>query len=853
MKPFNDLLNYKNIVGLTRELKGQYLYETFQKTNNNILFVTNSLYESNLYMQIIKNYTDKVLLFPMDDFLTSEALALSPELKVNRIETMINSYNNKNIIVTNMMGFLRYLPPQDDFINSKIIIKNNDEYEIKKLIEKLLKIGYEKCSIVNKTGDFAVRGFVIDVFPLNSDNPCRLEYFGDNIESIRIFDVDTQLSYKKIDIITIFPNTEFIVSQDIDFFNIKHRDLTKYITPSSINEYSQGLIFYDDYNVLKKAYISLESEMNDYSISIELDIKTKYMHSFNDIGINGYNFALFDNLQEKDTTVVYNSRDLLPFIPTKDQINERLKNYLKANKKVIICLNNTYKINNLITFLENDKLLLTDENNINDKYINVIKKAIAFGYEIDDYIVIGEKELYNKQNQVNNYYSKFKIGTKIKDIRKLEPGDYVVHLTHGIGKYLGIKVITKNGLKKDYLQLEYKNGDKLYVPVEKIELLSKYSPSGSGVPSLTKLGSIEWEKTKRRVKKKIESIADDLIDLYAKRESIKGFAFDKDNDLQLSFEKSFVYSPTKDQIKVIEEIKKDMEKSTPMDRLLCGDVGFGKTEVAFRAMFKAVLSGKQVAFLCPTTILSSQHYNNAIERFKNFAVEIVLLNRFVSTTELNKIISRLKDGKIDIVIGTHKILNDQVVFKNLGLLVIDEEQRFGVIHKEKIKQYKNNIDVLTLTATPIPRTLQMSMAGVRSLSLIETPPINRYPVQTYVLEENNQIIKESIYKELSREGQVFLLYNSVDKIESKAKEIKELIPEANVVYAHGRMTKEAIENVMIRFVNKEYNILICTTIIETGIDIPNVNTLIILDADHFGLSQLYQIRGRVGRSNKIAY
>ena len=427
------------------------------------------------------------------------------------------------------------------------------------------------------------------------------------------------------------------------------------------------------------------------------------------------------------------------------------------------------------------------------------------------------------------------------------------HGIHGIGRYDGLKTIVKNGLKKDYLTITYRDNDKLYIPVEKLDLITKYSSGDASIPKLNKLGSHEWQKTKAKARKHAEDIAEDLLKMYAIRESKKGFAFDKDGKEQIEFEKEFDHTETPDQLRVTEEIKKDMESDKPMDRLLCGDVGYGKTEVAFRAIFKAIISGKQAAILCPTTILSSQHFQNAIERFKSFPVDIALLNRFVSPKETKETLEKLKTGQIDLLIGTHRILSDDVKFKDLGLLVIDEEQRFGVKHKEKIKEYKNNVDVLTLSATPIPRTLQMSIAGIRSLSLIETPPVDRYPIQTYVLAENKQIIKDAIYKELARNGQVFILYNKVANIDIELMEIQNLVPEAKIGVAHGQMNKNDLEQVMMDFTNKKYDILLCTTIIETGIDIESANTLIVIDADHFGLSQLYQIRGRIGRSNKIAY
>ena len=426
-------------------------------------------------------------------------------------------------------------------------------------------------------------------------------------------------------------------------------------------------------------------------------------------------------------------------------------------------------------------------------------------------------------------------------------------MSHGIGRYLGIVTLTKRGLQKDYLNVEYKDGDKLYIPVEKIEYISKYSSNEGAKPRLNKLGGTEWVKQKARVKGKVKDIARKLLETSAKRKLVKGFAFFADDEDQTLFESKFPYTETKDQLRAINDIKEDMEQPHPMDRLLCGDVGYGKTEVAFRAIFKAIKSGKQVAFLCPTTILSKQHYDNAVVRFDGFGINIRMLNRFVTLKQKEIILDELKSGKVDLIVGTHRLLSRDVIYKDLGLLVLDEEQRFGVTHKEKIKEYKENIDVLTLSATPIPRTLQMSLTGVRGLSLIETPPAYRYPIQTYVLKENDQVIRDAIYKELARDGQVFVLYNKVLDIEDKLVKIKKLVPEAKITYIHGRMTKDQIEKTMESFVDKTYNVLVCTTIIETGIDIENANTLIVLDADHFGLSQLYQIRGRIGRGKVIAY
>lgn len=857
---FNNIIDLKsalNISGLNNELKALYTYNIFCKEQKSIIFLTSSLYEANMYYQMISNYTTDVVFFPMDDFLTSEALAISPELKNSRLETMHQLIKNNKIVVTNLMGFLRYLPSKDIFKKSFINISIGKEYNFDLIIEKMINNGYVRDSLVTKSGEIAIRGFVIDIFPNDFINPIRIEFWGDTVESIKTFNVDSQLTISSIDEVIIPPNSEFLINNDINVnaFDMKQYQIVDYIGEYSIYDYTNnGILIINDYNSIINSYELLNNEMVDYRHSNEIADTTKFMMDFDLHKISKIIYLQnYDNIIDKNNYYNYKSRNIDNFIGTIDDIKRNLKLLINSSKTVIICLTSKYKIDKLINDLDDNSIIFTTEDNIYENKINIILKNITMGFSVDNYYVISEKELYNKKEQSFVYKTNFKMGTKIRDINKLEIGDYVVHNTHGIGIYCGIKTLNKNGLKKDYLQLEYRGKDKLYIPVEKLELISKYSAKDGVIPKINKLGGIEWQKIKNKVRNRIENIAGDLLKLYAQRESSKGFAFKKDDELQLNFEKEFIYNETKDQIRVSDEIKKDMESSHPMDRLLCGDVGYGKTEVAFRAVFKAILSGKQVAFLCPTTILSNQHYNNAIERFKSFNVEIGLLNRFVPPKDQKKVLNDLKLGKIDLLIGTHRILSDDIIFKNLGLLIIDEEQRFGVKHKEKIKQLKSNIDVLTLSATPIPRTLQMSMAGVRSLSLIETPPVDRYPVQTYVLEENNLIIKDCIYKELARNGQAFILFNSIDNMDIKINELRNLVPEARFEYAHGKMKKEELENVMLRFQKKEFDVLLCTTIIETGIDIPTVNTLIIIDADHFGLSQLYQIRGRVGRSNKIAY
>ena len=854
----NDL--FKNIdfdqtdifSGLNTEGKA-LLVNTLFKKYKSITIVTNTLFEANKLYQSISNYTDNVLLFPMDDFLTSEAIAISPELKINRLETLNELCNSThNIVITNLMGYLRFLPTLDNYKKKNIFIKKDEDISFDDLIKKLVDLGYTRETIVNKTGEFSVRGFVIDIFPISFTDPIRVEFWGDTVDKIKFFNTNTQRTTKEIKDITIYPNTEFLVEKEIDKFLLKQKDLPLYTDTTNISSFFNSIVIFDDFQQLQTSYDSLLEEMMNYSISNNVPGNTVYMNDFYDIKNNKeLYFNQYDDIIKNKTALNFNFKNVEFIKNDKTTINSVLNTY---NKKyiLILCMSDRYKVNKLIDYLENPDIVFTDENNILNDKINIIIKKMNQGFIYDKYAIITENDIYGSKSEIK-YKNKFRLGTKIRNLNKLDVGDYVVHEAHGIGKYCGLKTLTKNGFKKDYLMVSYKDDDKLYIPVEKIDFISKYSAKDGIVPKLNKLGGTEWQRTKLKARKRIQDMAGELLKLYAIRETTKGFAFLKDTKEQYEFEEEFPYTETEDQLKAIEEIKKDMEKDRPMDRLLCGDVGYGKTEVAFRAIFKAIMSGKQVALLCPTTILSNQHFNNAIERFKAFPINIEMLNRFVPTKKVNVILERLKEGKVDLLIGTHRILSNDVVFKDLGLLVIDEEQRFGVTHKEKIKKYKDNVDVLTLSATPIPRTLQMSMSGLRNLSLIETPPVDRFPVQTYVLSENNQIIKDAIYKELSRDGQCFLLFNHVQDLESKKNELQKLVPDAKIICAHGKMTKTQLEDIMNDFINKVYDVLLCTTIIETGIDIPNVNTLIVYDADKFGLSQLYQLRGRVGRTNKIAY
>ena len=851
---FDEFKTKENVslLGMTDEFFCLYISRLAEFNNQDIIIVTSTLFEANKLVNSLNLYNDNVLLFPMDDFLASASIAVSPDLKITRLETLNNTAKKgRKIIVTHLNGYLRFLPSPKQYMNSILNIKVGDEFNREKFIENLNKSGYIRETMVTKTGEMAIRGFVIDIFPLGSLSAVRFELFGDEIESIRYFDVSTQKSVETINEIYIYPNTEFLNTSD-DEINRKFNIIDN---PCNISDYlNNPITVIKDYTQIEASYLKLQEDILEYLDRNNIDKERKLMFELDKFPNNVILYNTFDSkvLRYKNNKQMkFDVGTIESFYENVEAIKEYINMNLNTGKTVIICLKD-YQIKSFIKFIDMDYVLDTFDN-IHLGKLNIINLALTSGFSYKNYIVLTEKELFNTSTNKNKYKTTFKYSSKIRNLGNLKVGDYVVHNIHGIGIYNGIKTLSKNGLKKDYLELLYEGKDKLYIPVEKIELISKYTGKEGMVPKIHKLGGSEWAKTKLRVRNKVKEIAADLIKLYASREMQEGYAFAPDNELQELFENEFQHELTTDQRIAINQIKNDMESSHPMDRLLCGDVGYGKTEVAFRAMFKAVLNSKQVLYLCPTTILSNQQYNNAVQRFKNYPVNIAVLNRFTTPKRTKEILKDLVDGKIDILFGTHRILSNDVKPSNLGLLVIDEEQRFGVTHKEKIKQYKNNIDVLTLTATPIPRTLQMSMMGIRSLSLIETPPVNRYPVETYVIEENDLLIKDAIYKELSRNGQVYLLYNSVEHIEAKANEISRLVPDARVVFAHGRMNKDELEDIMLKFINHDYDVLICTTIIETGIDIPNANTLIIIDADRFGLSQLYQIRGRVGRSDKIAY
>ena len=802
------------ISGLTHELNVFYVQKLCEKYDRNIIVLTSSLFEANkIYDSLVKIH-DNTLLFPMDDFLSSMIVASSPELKYKRLETLDKLKSDKKyIIVTNLMGYLKYLPSAN--IKNYIDIKQNDVIKRDVLAEEINKLGYHRESLVTMSGEYAVRGFILDLYPIDYEHPIRIEFDGNIIDNIKYFNENTQMS-----------------TEETNKIKIKAIDEMPSDDKNSLFDYAKNpLVVYVDKSQIEATYTHLYDDIIEYKEAN--DIKEDLMYSLDDIKDND---KIFINLFSTDG-IDLKAQSIINYKENFLKLESDYNKWIKEGKIVYFYLSNNNEKKQLLKIIPS---------------AHIIMKELEHGFILGKYVIISENDIEDVKVTYGVYKNNFHVGKKIKDFNQLEKGDYVVHISHGIGIYQGITTLYVRGVQKDFLTIYYEGTDKIYVPVEKIDLIYKYTCKDGVKPKLNKLGSTNWEKTKKYISEKVKDISRELILLYKKRLELKKKPY-KDYPEEEVFASEFKYKLTPDQKKAVVEINNDLKKDNPMDRLLCGDVGFGKTEVAMRAMFKAVLNNEQVLYLCPTTILSKQQYNVAKERFKNWPIEIALLNRHVSARETHRILEDLKKGKIDILFGTHRILSDDIVCKNLGMLVVDEEQRFGVTHKEKIKTMKSDVNVLTLSATPIPRTLKMAMSGLRDLSVIDTPPVNRYPVQTYVAVEDDFLIKDAIYKELARKGQIFILYNRVETIEKYMNHIHELVPDAKINFAHGKMEKDELDNIMTSFINNEFDILICTTIIESGIDIPNVNTLIIHDADNFGLSQLYQIRGRVGRSNKIAY
>ncbi|HGL2091357.1 TPA: transcription-repair coupling factor [Streptococcus pneumoniae] len=895
------------ILGLSTSTKALAIASSLEKEDR-IVLLTSTYGEAEGLVSDLISILGEELVYPflVDDAPMVEFLMSSQEKIISRVEALrfLTDSSKKGILVCNIVASRLILPSPNAFKDSIVKISVGEEYDQHAFIHQLKENGYRKVTQVQTQGEFSLRGDILDIFEISQLEPCRIEFFGDEIDGIRSFEVETQLSKENKTELTIFPASDMLLREKdyqrgqsalekqisktlspilksyleeiLSSFHQKqsHADSRKFLSLCydktwTVFDYIEKdtPIFFDDYQKLMNQYEVFERDLAQYFTEELQNSKAfsdmQYFSDIEQIYKKQSPVTFFSNLQKGlgnlkfDKIYQFNQYPMQEFFNQFSFLKEEIERYKKMDYTIILQSSNSMGSKTLEDMLEEYQIKLDsrDKTNICKESVNLIEGNLRHGFHFVDekILLITEHEIFQKKLKRRFRRQHVSNAERLKDYNELEKGDYVVHHIHGIGQYLGIETIEIKGIHRDYVSVQYQNGDQISIPVEQIHLLSKYISSDGKAPKLNKLNDGHFKKAKQKVKNQVEDIADDLIKLYSERSQLKGFAFSADDDDQDAFDDAFPYVETDDQLRSIEEIKRDMQASQPMDRLLVGDVGFGKTEVAMRAAFKAVNDHKQVVILVPTTVLAQQHYTNFKERFQNFAVNIDVLSRFRSKKEQTATLEKLKNGQVDILIGTHRVLSKDVVFADLGLMIIDEEQRFGVKHKETLKELKKQVDVLNLTATPIPRTLHMSMLGIRDLSVIETPPTNRYPVQTYVLEKNDSVIRDAVLREMERGGQVYYLYNKVDTIVQKVSELQELIPEASIGYVHGRMSEVQLENTLLDFIEGQYDILVTTTIIETGVDIPNANTLFIENADHMGLSTLYQLRGRVGRSNRIAY
>ncbi|EOB28036.1 transcription-repair coupling factor [Streptococcus pneumoniae 357] len=895
------------ILGLSTSTKALAIASSLEKEDR-IVLLTSTYGEAEGLVSDLISILGEELVYPflVDDAPMVEFLMSSQEKIISRVEALrfLTDSSKKGILVCNIVASRLILPSPNAFKDSIVKISVGEEYDQHAFIHQLKENGYRKVTQVQTQGEFSLRGDILDIFEISQLEPCRIEFFGDEIDGIRSFEVETQLSKENKTELTIFPASDMLLREKdyqrgqsalekqisktlspilksyleeiLSSFHQKqsHADSRKFLSLCydktwTVFDYIEKdtPIFFDDYQKLMNQYEVFERDLAQYFTEELQNSKAfsdmQYFSDIEQIYKKQSPVTFFSNLQKGlgnlkfDKIYQFNQYPMQEFFNQFSFLKEEIERYKKMDYTIILQSSNSMGSKTLEDMLEEYQIKLDsrDKTNICKESVNLIEGNLRHGFHFVDekILLITEHEIFQKKLKRRFRRQHVSNAERLKDYNELEKGDYVVHHIHGIGQYLGIETIEIKGIHRDYVSVQYQNGDQISIPVEQIHLLSKYISSDGKAPKLNKLNDGHFKKAKQKVKNQVEDIADDLIKLYSERSQLKGFAFSADDDDQDAFDDAFPYVEKDDQLRSIEEIKRDMQASQPMDRLLVGDVGFGKTEVAMRAAFKAVNDHKQVVILVPTTVLAQQHYTNFKERFQNFAVNIDVLSRFRSKKEQTATLEKLKNGQVDILIGTHRVLSKDVVFADLGLMIIDEEQRFGVKHKETLKELKKQVDVLTLTATPIPRTLHMSMLGIRDLSVIETPPTNRYPVQTYVLEKNDSVIRDAVLREMERGGQVYYLYNKVDTIVQKVSELQELIPEASIGYVHGRMSEVQLENTLLDFIEGQYDILVTTTIIETGVDIPNANTLFIENADHMGLSTLYQLRGRVGRSNRIAY
>ncbi len=808
-------------------------------------------------------FGEETYLYPARDLLFYYADIKGKTLTNRRMEVLRAIAEKKKeepvTVITTMDAFLDGIISPDEIQKNRIHITGEDTVDLTKLEQDLTALGYERESQIEAPGQFAVRGGIIDVFPLAEEMPVRIELWGDEIDSIRMFDAKSQRSIENISEITIYPASENC------FGNNGLVSFLKYFPEN------ETLLFYDEPHRLQETAETVEAEYTeslknraDAGMKEEGEEELRVFQTKDIISeMNRYSGIGLTTLESKcglfkvRSVYTVQAKGVNPYNNSFELLTRDLKRLKRNGYRVVLLSGSRTRAKRLAEDLRDYDLSSFYSEDI-QREVKPGEIMAAYGYASEGYeypmlkfVVISESDIFGRKKKKKKR-KKYE-GQRIQDFAELKPGDYVVHENHGIGVYKGIEKIEVEKIVKDYMKIVYAEGGVLYIPVAQMDLIQKYAGADAKKPRLNKLGTIQWGKTKSQVKKAVQIVAKDLVELYAVRQQSEGFVYGPDTVWQKEFEEMFPFEETDDQLQAIEDTKHDMESKKIMDRLICGDVGYGKTEIAIRAAFKAVQEGKQVVCLVPTTILAQQHYNTFVQRLKEFPVRIDLLCRFRSAAEQKKTIEDTKKGFVDILVGTHRVLSKDVVFKDLGLLIIDEEQRFGVTHKEKIKKLKENIDVLTLTATPIPRTLHMSLIGIRDMSVLEEAPNERMPIQTYVMEYNDEMVREAITRELARDGQVYYVYNRVNDIADVAGRIQSLVPDANVAFAHGQMKERELEDIMYDFINGDIDVLVSTTIIETGLDIPNANTMIIQDADRFGLSQLYQLRGRVGRSNRMAY
>lgn len=834
MYALSDGFQYK-IIACSSELKAKQFYEEYR-------FLDNETY-----------------LYPAKDLLFYQADLRSRELIKARMEVVQAVLAGQDMtVVTSFDGFMDTLLPKERLRERVISIQNGSALDFLSLQKELSNLGYEREIQIEGPGQFAVRGGILDIYPLTEELPIRIELWGDEVDSIRTFDVDTQRSIENLSEVVIYPASEFPEEEGrrvsfLDYFETKHTILFL-DEPVRLEEKGRGVeeeFLEAQKRRLESGYHMSESEAGLYHTEEII----KRLNQYSSVGFSALEMRV-KGLEVKKSFHLQ-TRNVNPYNSSFEALTLDLKRLKRSGYRVVLFSGSRTRAKRLAEDLRDYNLSSYYSDNL-DREVQPGEIMTAYGHVAEGYeypllkfTVISETDIFGKVKKKKK--RKSYEGRKIQSFSELKAGDYVVHENHGLGIYQGIEKIEVDKIAKDYMKIAYAKGGNLYIPATQLDLIQKYASADAKKPKLSSLGTQEWLKTKTRVRGAVKEIAKDLVALYASRQEQEGFVYGEDTVWQKEFEEMFPFEETEDQLLAIDAVKRDMQSHKIMDRLICGDVGYGKTEIAIRAAFKAVQENKQVVYLVPTTILAQQHYNTFVQRMKDFPVRIDLMCRFRTPAQQKKTIVDLKKGLVDIVIGTHRVLSNDMQYKNLGLLIIDEEQRFGVTHKEKIKKLKENIDVLTLTATPIPRTLHMSLIGIRDMSVLEEAPNDRMPIQTYVMEYNDEMVREAIERECAREGQVYYVYNRVEDIAEITAHIQKLVPEVTVSYAHGQMKEHQLEKIMYEFINGEIDVLVSTTIIETGLDISNVNTMIIHDSDRLGLSQLYQLRGRVGRSNRMAY